>query len=165
MSKTTKLAILAAAVAIPASAWALQLTVEGDAGAGVSAGANAGAAGANAGVGMAADQAGNAVVEMGKLRANLGHSFTTSQAELDAITNLKADSKVTVIKIDTAANADMDMVTKAKTDNKADIDKLQTAINGSTDLKKELDAKSISVTSIVAADVADDGTLILYSAG
>jgi hypothetical protein len=45
---------------------------------------------------------------------------------------------------------------------KADVIKLQDAINANTSFKTELTAKNVDVSKIMAAEVAADGSLILY---
>jgi hypothetical protein len=87
----------------------------------------------------------------------------TSDAEIAAIAGVKEATKVTVRQVKLGTAADAASVSKIKTDRAADITRLQGAINANAAFKAELAAKMVDTASIVAAEVAADGTITLYS--
>jgi len=99
-------------------------------------------------------------------KANFGtvmSSIKAGKTNVSAITGLTTVSKVNVVKVsDLAKGNNMQALDKAITDNQADITGLQTAINGNTALKAKLDAEQIQASSVVAADIAADGSVTVY---
>jgi hypothetical protein len=59
----------------------------------------------------------------------------------------------------------MEAFTNAEAANQDATAQLQAAIEANSAFKAQLEQNNIQVTSIVAADVAADGALVLYSAG
>ena len=164
MKRTLSLAA-AAVVALAVPAFAAQITVD------TGAPATAPAAGAPAAGAPAAAPAGRPAA--GTLQATFTPTASdamlatigTSDAEVAAIAGIKDATKVTVRKITAGSASDAAAVTKVKTDRKADIDKLQAALNANAAFKGELTAKMVDPASIVAMEVAGDGTITLYSLG
>jgi hypothetical protein len=89
----------------------------------------------------------------------------TTDAEVAAIAGIKEATKVTIRKITVGAAADAAAVNKAKADNAAETAKLQAALNANAAFKAELTAKMVDPATIVAMEVAADGTVTLYSLG
>ena len=89
----------------------------------------------------------------------------TTDAEVAAIGGIKDATKVLVRKITVGTAADAASVTGIKTKNAADITKLQAAINANAAFKAELTAKMVDSASIVAMEVAADGSITLYALG
>jgi hypothetical protein len=87
----------------------------------------------------------------------------TTDAEVAAIAAVKDVTKVTVRQVKLGTAADAGSVSKIKADRAADITRLQVAINANAAFKGELAAKMVDVATIVAVEVAGDGTLTLYS--
>jgi hypothetical protein len=133
---------LALVLAMPLAANAVTLNLGGDLG------ANADVS-ANTDMNVATDESG--VIK----------TFGTTQAELDAVASVDATSKVMVVGIGSVSD---DAWMKAKSDNAKATADLQAAINANADLKASLQDKKIDVSSIVAADLAADGSLVLYTA-
>jgi hypothetical protein len=90
-------------------------------------------------------------------------AFPTTQSELNAVANLSPTSIVNVIVIDPMVSANLDALAHAKSDNQRDVDRLQAAIMANTELKGELEARSVQVTTVLAADLAPNGVLVLYA--
>ena len=142
---------VALALSLPLAANAVTLNLGGDLGAGVKVGTSGSANGtASTGASVAADE--NAVIK----------TFGTTQAELDAIASVNSSSKVMVVGIGSVSD---DAWMKAKAENAKATADLQAAINANADLKASLQKNKIKVSSVVAADLAADGSLILYAAG
>ena len=87
----------------------------------------------------------------------------TTDPEVAAIAAIKDVTKVTVRQIKLGTSADAAAASKIKTDRAADITRLQAAINANATFKGELAAKMVDVATVVAAEVAADGTITLYS--
>jgi hypothetical protein len=177
-----KLMITAAAaalvVSLPAAASAASIGL--NAGAGASVGGSGASVGADVGVGADASTGGAASTEGAASIGGAGSaegagstpssvdvngvlaSFATTKAEVVAIANLEDDTPVKVIGIDAMANANVDAFAKTVADNQTGIAELQAAIAANAAFKSELEAANIAVDTIVAADVAADGGLILY---
>ena len=150
MNRTLSLAA-AAVVAMAMPAFAAQITVD----------TGAPAAGAPPRAAAGTLQATFTPTASDAMLATIG----TTDAEVAAIAGIKDATKVTVRKITVGSAADAAAVNKAKTDRKADIDKLQAALNANAAFKGELTAKMVDAASIVAMEVAGDGTITLYSLG
>src|SRR5438874_12939364 len=90
-------------------------------------------------------------------------AFPTTQSELNAVANLTDKSIVNVIVIDPMVSANLEALARAKDDNKRDVDRLQAAISANGELKGELEALSIQVATVMAADLAPNGVLVLYA--
>jgi hypothetical protein len=90
-------------------------------------------------------------------------AFPTTQSELNAVANLTAKSVVNVIVIDPMVSANLDALTRAKADNQRDVDRLQEAIAANGELKSQLEARSVQVATVLAADLAPNGVLVLYA--
>ena len=88
---------------------------------------------------------------------------TTTDAEVAAIGAIKDATKVLVREIAVGNSPDAAAVTAIKTKNAADVAKLQAAINANTTFKGELIAKMVDPASVVAMEIAADGSLILYA--
>jgi hypothetical protein len=89
----------------------------------------------------------------------------TTDAETAALGTIKDPTKVTVRKITVGTAADAAAVSKVKTDRAADITKLQAALKANAAFSGELTAKMVDPASIVAMEVAADGTITLYALG
>jgi len=90
-------------------------------------------------------------------------AFPTTQSELNAVANLSPTSVVNVIVIDPMVSANLDALTQAKSDNQSDVERLQAAITANADLKGELEARSVQVSTVLAAALAPNGVLVLYA--
>jgi hypothetical protein len=90
-------------------------------------------------------------------------AFPTTQSELNAVANLSPTSVVNVIVIDPMVSANLDALARAKSDNQGDVDRLQAAIAANIELKGELEARSVQVATVLAADLAPNGVLVLYA--
>jgi hypothetical protein len=90
-------------------------------------------------------------------------AFPTTQSELNAVANLTERSVVNVIVIDPMLTGNLDALTHAKDDNRRDVDRLQAAITANNELKTELEARSVLVATVFAADLAPNGVLVLYA--
>jgi hypothetical protein len=88
---------------------------------------------------------------------------TTTDAEVAAIGGIKDATKVLVRQIKAGTSSDAAAVTAIKTKNAADITKLQAAINSNAAFKGELTAKMVDLATIVAMEVAADGSITLYA--
>lgn len=148
---------LALALSLPVAANALSLGVKSgiDVSAGVSAGTNASGGSTSNSTAAGGSANGSANVN------TVVEAMSTDQAEISAIADLGADSKVEVMKI--GAVGKTNAVVQAMTQNAQAAADLQAAINAQADLKSQLEANDIDVSTIIAADVAADGTLVLYS--
>jgi 2-oxoglutarate dehydrogenase E2 component (dihydrolipoamide succinyltransferase) len=87
----------------------------------------------------------------------------TTDAEVAAIAGVKDVTKVTVRQVKLGTAADAATVSKIKTDRAADIMRLQAAINANATFKGELMAKMVDAATVVAMEVAADGTITLYT--
>jgi hypothetical protein len=173
MNRTLSLAAAAVVVAMAMPAFAAQITVDTGAPAAAAPAGGAPAAGAPAAGAPAAAAPAAARPAAGSLQPTFTPTASdamiataaTTDAEVAAIAGIKDATKVTVRKITAGSSPDAAAVTKVKTDRKADIDKLQAAINANAAFKGELTAKMVDPASIVAMEVAGDGTITLYSLG
>src|SRR5437868_12198094 len=164
MKRTLSLAA-AVVVAVAVPALAAQITI--DTGAPAAAPAAPPAAGAPAAAAPASRPAAGTLQATFTPTASdaMLATVATTDAEVAAIAGIKDATKVTVRKIAVGSASDAAAVNKVKTDRKADIDKLQAAINANAGFKGELTAKMVDTASIVAMEVAGDGTITLYSLG
>jgi hypothetical protein len=89
----------------------------------------------------------------------------TTDAEVTALGAIKDVTKVTVRKVTVGSAADAAAVNKVKTDRAADIAKLQAALKANTAFSAELTAKMVDPATVVAMEVAADGTVTLYTLG
>ena len=92
-------------------------------------------------------------------------TIRTSDAEVAAIAGVKDVTKVTVRKITVGSATDAAAINKAKADNAAETAKLQAALKANAAFSAELTAKMVDPASIVAMEVAGDGTITLYALG
>jgi hypothetical protein len=92
-------------------------------------------------------------------------ALETTRAELNTIASLDDGSVVRVVKLDPAVDAQAQAISDAFTDARADIAKLQAAIEADEAFRLDLDESGILLDSVIAADLAGNGTLILYTAG
>ena len=180
--KKTLLATAAVALvlAMPAAGNALSLSV--NLGANTSGGATVGGAGvsANGGASVDATTQANASGNGGSGASGAGGSasatangnvsessvltaFNSDQAALQAIANLGADSNVQVLRIGSMVSANANAFSQAISDSSSASAQLQTAINANADLSAQLGQNNIDVSTLVAADVDANGTLVLYS--
>jgi hypothetical protein len=72
---------------------------------------------------------------------------------------------VNVIVIDPMVEANLDALTRAKVENQRDVDRLQAAIGANAELRDELEARQVRIATVVAADIAPNGVLVLYALG
>jgi len=84
---------------------------------------------------------------------------SASAGTIQSMTNV---SSVNVIRITDLEGADMDALMKAETDNSASIDELHTSLEGNAAVKAALEAQSVDPSTVVAANVAADGSLTVY---
>jgi len=84
---------------------------------------------------------------------------TGASASIGAMSDVGA---VNVVRIGDLGNTDADALAKAKTDNQASIDELKTSIEGNAKVKAALEQKGVDPSSVVAANVAADGSLTVY---
>jgi hypothetical protein len=90
-------------------------------------------------------------------------AFGTTQSEVNAIANLTDTAVVNVIVIDPMVAANLDALTRAKADNQGDVDRLQKAITANGRLKADLESRHIAVATVLAADIAPNGVLVIYA--
>ena len=83
-----------------------------------------------------------------------------SQGAIDAVGKVDASTNIQVVAV-----TDADIPADAVSQHDSDIKKLQAAIDAQADLKAKLQAQSVDVNNVVAADTAADGTLVLYTKG
>ncbi len=172
MKNFSTVAALAAALAISTSAFAAQITV--DTGSSLSAAGSSSASGGLSGSATAGASTaiGSGVPNTGGVAPSSANSstqmavmtFGTTDTELAAVKALGASSQVRVVSVN-GNGTDGAALMKAGTDMKADVTKLQNAINANATFKTELAAKNIDVSKIMAAEVAADGSLVLYTTG
>lgn len=86
-------------------------------------------------------------------------AVTGSGAAAQSIASMDSFSDVTVRRIsgEESANA-----SEAVSQNRDAITQLQSAISGNAELKSRLEAEGVEVSSIVGAEVAGNGALVLY---
>jgi hypothetical protein len=89
-------------------------------------------------------------------------TMRTTDGEVAAIAGVQAATKVTVVQIK-LSGADATAVNKARTDNAGETARLQAAINANAAFRAELMARMVNPATIVAASIAADGTITLYS--
>lgn len=101
--------------------------------------------------------------------ASVGASFDgalsaigNNSASASSISAMTEVSSVNVIRISELQGADMDALMGVETENTASIDELQGSIEGNTAVMAALEAQAVDPESIVAADVAADGSLTVY---
>ena len=82
-----------------------------------------------------------------------------ASASIGAMSDVGA---VNVVRVSDLGNADADALAKAKTDNQASIDGLKTSIEGNAQVKAALEQQGVDPSSVVAANVAADGSLTVY---
>jgi hypothetical protein len=187
MKQFSAIAALVAALAISTSAFAIDVSFGGGGSAGGGAGASAntpagnvgvtgsvnvgGAAGAGAsvnpgnpaggvGAGATASATGGARAAATSNQPScvaFNTTLATSDAEIAAIKALGGNAKVVVYQLDATNCPQVRNVTTA------DVGKLQAAINANAQLVTDLKAKKIEVGNVVAASVASDGTVSLYT--
>jgi hypothetical protein len=92
-------------------------------------------------------------------------AFATTQSEINAVANLTSRSVVNVIVIDPMVEANLEALTRAKVENQRDVDRLQAAIGANAELRDELEARQVRIATVVAADIAPNGVLVLYALG
>ena len=84
---------------------------------------------------------------------------TGASASIGAMSDV---GSVNVVRISDLGNTDADALAKAKTDNQASIDQLKTSIEGNAKVKAALEQQGVDPSSVVAANVAADGSLTVY---
>lgn len=151
MKRTLIVAALSAAVALPALA--ANITIDTGAPAAPATGAPAAPPAAGTLMAYFTPKASDAMLATVK----------TTDAEVAAIAGVKEGTKVTVRQIKVGTAADAGAVNKAKTDNAAETAKLQAALNANAGFKGELSARMVDPASVVAIEVAADGTITLYT--
>jgi hypothetical protein len=165
MKRTLSIAAAATfAMALPA--FAAVITVDAGAPAVPAAAAAGAAAGAGqAGANPAAPAAVGGLAAFFNLRPadSMAATVRTTDAEVAAIAGVKDVTKVTVRQIRLGTAPDAAAVNKVKTDNAAETARLQAALNANAAFKAELSAKMVDPATIVAMEVAADGTITLYS--
>ena len=161
------------AAALPttmATAAEIGVSVGASADASVSGGASGGAAaGGSGGASLAstgsASGSGSGSISGGVDLDKVLLALATTQAELDAIAAVGADTKVNVIGLDAVISADADVFAQAAAKSGADTAELQAAIEDNAGFKADLEAAGIAANSIVAANIGADGVLTLYTTG
>jgi len=84
---------------------------------------------------------------------------TAASSSIGSMTEV---STVNVIRINEMTDTDADALAKAKTDNQASIDDLKSSIEGNAEVKAALEQQGVEPDSVVAANVAADGSLTVY---
>jgi hypothetical protein len=90
-------------------------------------------------------------------------SIKADSTNVGAISSLTTVGSVTVVRAnDLAKGENMQALQQAIDENHAAVTDLQAAIAANPALKAKLDAQNIAASSIVAADVGQDGSLTVY---
>lgn len=84
---------------------------------------------------------------------------TGASASIGAMSDVGA---VKVVHVSDLGNTDADALAKAKTDHQASIDGLKASIEGNAKVKAALEQQGVDPSSVVAANIAADGSLIVY---
>jgi hypothetical protein len=91
-------------------------------------------------------------------------AIRAGKTNVGAIDSMSSVSEVEVVRItDLVGGTDAQALETAVAENQADIEALQKAIEGNMALKAELDANSVAVSDIVAANVEADGSLTVFA--
>ena len=88
-------------------------------------------------------------------------SIERNSDNANAIGSMAEVSTVTVVRI-ADLEGDASIVSQAASQNSASVDELRAALTANSNLEAALDAESVDVSSVVAADVAADGSLVVY---
>lgn len=100
--------------------------------------------------------------------ADVGAATTamgSAKVQMDALgkVDMKKVKTIKIVKLDpSSANAEF---TGSMTTHKAEIAALRGWVNGNADFKAQLDAQNVNIDSVIAADVAADGTVTLFTQG
>ena len=98
--------------------------------------------------------------------ANFGQVMSSIQASKTGATDIQAMTTLTnvnVVKVnDLAKGENMTALDAAVTKNNADITALRTAMTSNTTVNKALVDAKVDVSTVVAADIANDGILTVY---
>jgi len=89
----------------------------------------------------------------------------TTSVELDTIANLTDRSVVRVVLLDPDVPANATAISEAEGREGTDIDRLRAAIDANADFQAQLQSRDVPVASVLAADVAGNGSLILFAKG
>jgi hypothetical protein len=99
-------------------------------------------------------------------KANFGQVISSIQAskmQASSIQSVTEVKSVTVVQIaDLAKGDNMTALDNAVTKNDADIVALRTAMNSNTAVNTALANASVDVSTVVAADIGNDGILTVY---
>lgn len=79
-----------------------------------------------------------------------------------AISAIGEVNSVNVVSIDTLEGHDATAVEQAVSENSADVDELRDTIAGNPALSEELQAQSVDISSVVAAEVGAGGEITVY---
>lgn len=91
-------------------------------------------------------------------------SIRAGKTNVGAIQSLSSVGEVKVVRItDLAGGTNAQALETAISENEAGIVALQNAIGGNQALKAELDANTVAVSDIVAANVEADGSLTVFA--
>ena len=100
-------------------------------------------------------------------KANFGQVISSIQSNKVGPTQIEGMTQVntvTVVKVSEIAKGEnMTAFDNAVTKNEANIASLRTAMTSNTAVKSALDAQSVEVNAVVAADVGTDGVLTVYT--
>ena len=97
--------------------------------------------------------------------ADMLEALRTTSVDLMTIAHVQAGLPVRVVELDPAVSANARDIARANAKDAVDITRLRAAIEASGELKSELAANAVPVQSVIAADIAGDGGLILYAEG
>lgn len=152
MKKLFALAI-AAAVALPGAAYALDATVKAGAAGTVAVGENSAAAGADATAtgSVSSDNYGTLI-----------STLNAGKGTLD-LSGISADADITVVSVSSLkAEGDSSALDNALDKNKASLTTLHASINSNTDLKAKLETQGVTIDSVVAVTTAADGKITVF---
>jgi hypothetical protein len=160
-------ALLAALAVVPATAASLNVGVGLDVGAGVTTDANAGDNGSNTtvsgsaatGVSVSSTGDGSSSLDVNALLRLIGNA----NYDDDSFSSWTSASATSVInlddRLDASSNAAIDAAVTANLDEQDD---LRAAISANADLSAWLETNGIDATSVIAIDVAADGSVDVY---
>jgi hypothetical protein len=82
---------------------------------------------------------------------------------LNAVANLTDQSVVQVIVVDPMVDANVIAIDRARSDNQRDVDRLQAAITANLQFRADLESRMVAVGTVMAAEIAPNGVLIIYA--
>ena len=81
----------------------------------------------------------------------------------DAVAGATEIGEVRVVSLSTLPKAEESRMIEAMSKGEAEINALHTAIDGNAALKSQLESQSVMTTDVVAADVAANGEVVVYT--